>query len=73
MTATRAGLVIQRRAKTLYIEPASPRENGYHDSCNGKLRDEWLNGEIFYYLKEAKILIEQWRLHYQRNPHRALG
>ena len=38
-----------------------PRENGYNESFNGKLRDELLNCEIFYTLKEAKILIEQWR------------
>lgn len=47
-------------AKTLYIEPGSPWENGYCKSFNGKLRDELLNGEIFYSLKEAKIIIEQW-------------
>ena len=41
-------------AKTLYIEPGSPWENGYCESFNGKLRDECLNGEIFYSLKEAK-------------------
>ena len=38
-------------AKTLYIEPGSPWENGYCESFNGKLRDELLNGEIFYSLK----------------------
>lgn len=48
-------------AKTLFIEPGSPWENGYNESFNGKLRDELLNGEIFYTLKEDKILIEQWR------------
>jgi len=44
--------------KTLYIEPGSPWENGYNESFNGKLRDELLNGEIFYMLKEPKVLIE---------------
>ena len=39
--------------QTLYIEPGSPWENGYCESFNGKLRDEFLNGEIFYSLKEA--------------------
>jgi len=38
-------------ANTLYIEPGSPWENGYCGSFNGKLRDELLNGEIFYSLK----------------------
>ena len=46
---------------TLYIEPGSPWENGYCESFNGKLRDECLNGEIFYSLKEAQIVIGQWR------------
>jgi len=50
--------------RTAYIEPGSPWENGYNESFNGKLRDELLNREIFYSLKEAKVLIEQWRRHY---------
>jgi putative transposase len=59
---------------TLYIEPGSPWENGYCESFNGKLRDECLNGEIFYSLKEAQIVIEQWRVMYNtRRPHSALG
>ena len=58
----------------LYIEPGSPWENGYCESFNGKLRDECLNGEIFYSLKEAQIVIEQWRVEYNtRRPHSALG
>ena len=61
-------------AKTLYIEPGSPWENGYCESFNGKLRDELLNGEIFYSLKEARVVIAQWRNHYNRiRPHSALG
>jgi transposase InsO family protein len=59
---------------TLFIEPGSPWENGYNESFNGKLRDELLNCEIFYTLKEAKILIEQWRQHYNTvRPHSSLG
>ena len=59
---------------TLFIEPGSPWENGYNESFNGKLRDELLNCEIFYTLKEAKILIEQWRRHYNTvRPHSSLG
>ena len=58
---------------TLYIEPGSPWENGYCESFNGKLRDECLNGEIFYSLKEAQIVIEGWRVHYNTvRPHSAL-
>ena len=60
--------------RTLYIEPGSPWENGYCESFNGKLRDECLNGEIFYSLQEAQIVIEWWRVEYNtRRPHSALG
>ena len=52
-------------AKTAYIEPGSPWENGYIESFNARLRDELLNGEIFYTLREAKIVIESWRRHYK--------
>jgi transposase InsO family protein len=59
---------------TLYITPASPWENGYNESFNGSLRDELLNGEIFYSLAEAKVLIEAWRRHYNTiRPHSSLG
>ena len=56
------------------IEPASPWKNGYCESFNSKLRDECLNGEIFYSLKEAQIVIECWRVHYNTiRPHSSLG
>ena len=59
---------------TLYIEPGSPWENGYCESFNGKLRDECLNREIFYSLREAQIVIEQWRIFYNtERPHSSLG
>ena len=62
------------KVKTAYIEPGSPWENGYNESFNGKLRDELLNGEIFYTMKEAQILIEEWRRHYNEvRPHSSLG
>ena len=58
---------------TLYIEPGSPWENGYCESFNGKLRDECRNGEIFYSLQEAQIVIEGWRVPYNTvRPHSAL-
>ena len=61
-------------AKTAYIEPGSPWENGYCESFNARLRDELLNGEIFYSPKEAQIVIEEWRKHYNTaRPHSALG
>lgn len=60
--------------KTLYIAPGSPWENGYNESFNGRLRDELLNGEVFYTLKEAQIILEQWRHHYNHiRPHTSLG
>lgn len=61
-------------AKTAYIEPGSPWENGYCESFNARFRDAFLNGEIFYSLREAQILIEEWRKHYNtKSPHSALG
>jgi putative transposase len=61
-------------AKTLYIEPGSPWENGYCESFNSKLRDEFLNGEIFYSIKELRVLAERWRVHYNTiRPHSSLG
>jgi transposase InsO family protein len=60
--------------RTLFIEPGSPWENGYVESFNGKLRDELLNGELFYTLKEAQILVEHWRReHNHLRPHSSLG
>ena len=61
-------------AKTLYIEPGSPWENGYCESFNSKLRDEFLNPEIFYSMKELRVLAERWRIHYNTvRPHSSLG
>lgn len=49
-------------------------ENGYVESFNGKLRDELLNGEVFNTLREAQVLIEEWRRHYNLvRPHSSLG
>ena len=60
--------------QTLFIEPGSPWENGYNESFNGKLRDEVLNREIFYNLKEAQVIIERWRKEYNTyRPHSSLG
>jgi putative transposase len=60
--------------KTLFIEPGSPWENGYNESFNGKLRDEVLNREVFFTLKEAKVVIEKWRKEYNTiRPHSSLN
>ena len=61
-------------AKTAYIAPGSPWENGFIESFNARLRDELLNGEIFYTLREAQIVVESWRHHYNAvRPHASLG
>jgi putative transposase len=61
-------------AKTAYIAPGSPWENGFIESFNARLRDELLDGEIFYSLREAQVVIESWRRHYnQVRPHASLG
>ena len=58
----------------LFIEPGSPWENGYVESFNGRMRDELLDREIFYTMKEAKYLIEKWRWEYNHvRPHSSLG
>jgi putative transposase len=61
-------------AKTLYIEPGSPWENSYCESFNSKMRDEFLNGEVFYSIKEVRVLTERWRVYYNtERPHSSLG
>lgn len=61
-------------ARTAYMEPGSPWENGYCESFNSRLRDELLDGEIFYSLAEAKIVIESWRRHYNtKRPHSSVS
>lgn len=64
------------RSRTRCSKPTapSPWENGYVESFNARLRDELLDGEIFYTLREAQIVIESWRRHYNAvRPHAALG
>ena len=61
-------------AKTAYITPGSPWENGFIESFNARLRDELLDGKIFYSQAESKIVIESWRRHYNTvRPHGSLG
>jgi transposase InsO family protein len=69
-----AQVVKKLGVQTLFIEPGSPWENGYVESFIGKMRDELLNREIFYTLNEARVLIEDWRRHYNtKRPHSSLG
>ena len=61
-------------ASTAYIAPGSPWENGFIESFNARLRDELLDGEIFYSVREAQIIIESRRRHYNAvRPHASLG
>src|SRR5580693_9133146 len=63
-------LLADTGAKTLYIDPGSPWENGYCESINSKLRDALLNGGIFYSIEELRMLAERWRVHYNTvRPH----
>lgn len=57
-----------------FIDPGKPTQNGHIESFNGRFRDECLNQEWFTSLKEARTLIEQWRVHYNSvRPHSSLG
>ncbi|BBG65022.1 mobile element protein [Hydrogenimonas sp.] len=56
-----------------FIKPGSPWQNAYVESFNGKFRDECLNREWFYNRKEAAVIIEKWRNHYNHErPHSSL-
>ena len=60
--------------KTLYIEPGSPWHNGYIESFHSRFRDECLNREWLLNLREARVVIEDWRQHYNtERPHSRLG
>jgi transposase InsO family protein len=62
------------KVKTAYITPGSPWENGFNERFNGILRDELLNREIFYNLKEAQVMVENYRNEYnQIRPHSSLN
>ena len=65
MERDRTSILLTKVGKTpLYIEAESPWENGYVESFNGKMREQFLNGELFYTLNEAQIMTERWRIHY---------
>jgi len=60
--------------KLSFIEPGKPMQNGFIESFNGKFRDECLNEHWFTSLEEARRIIEEWRMHYNKErPHSALG
>jgi putative transposase len=57
-----------------FIRPGKPIENGYIESFNGRLRDECLNGEVFFTLTDAREKLERWRRDYNhQRPHSALA
>jgi transposase InsO family protein len=67
------GWLERLEVRPLYIEPGSPWENGYIESFNGKMQDEFINGELIYSLRKAQLLIEIWRQHYNTvRPHSSL-
>ena len=62
------------KIETLHIAPGAPWQNGYCESFNGKLRDELLNLEDFSSLKEAQVILEQFRKEYNtERPHSSLN
>jgi len=64
----------KRDVGPLYIEPGSPWENGYMESFNGRFRDEVLDRELFYSVREAKVIAQRWRFEYNHHrPHSSLG
>jgi len=59
---------------TVFIDPGSPWQNAWIESFNGRLRDEFLNVQVFEILLEAQVLLEDWRIDYNTNrPHSSLG
>jgi putative transposase len=64
----------EQGVQTVYIEPGCPWQNGYAESFHSRLRDECLNREWFHNVREAKVVVEAWRLYYnQERPHSSLG
>ena len=64
----------EKQIKTLYIDPGSPWQNGYIESFHRRFRDEGLNREWRLNLREARVVIEDWRQHYNtERPHSRLG
>ena len=60
--------------ETLYVAPGSPWENGYVESFNSKLRDEFLNRELFLHIDELKYVADRWRMNYNHyRPHSSLN
>jgi transposase InsO family protein len=68
------GWLKEHQVKTLYIEPGSPWQNGHVESFNGSFRDECLDRELMLSVAEARVLIEDYRRHYnEERPHGGIG
>jgi putative transposase len=66
--------IVESGMEVAHIDPGKPWQNGADESFNGRLRDECLNVEWFRNRTEARVIIEQWRRHYnQIRPHSSLG
>ena len=64
----------EARIETAYIDPDKPWQNPFIESFNSRFRDECLNAEVFLNRFEARIVIEDWRRHYNEfRPHSSLG
>jgi putative transposase len=64
----------QHQIRTDHIEPGRPMQNGFSESFNGRFRDECLNANWFWDLRDARVKIERWRVEYnQERPHSSLG
>jgi putative transposase len=64
----------QHQIRSDHIEPGRPMQNGFSESFNGRLRDECLNANWFWDLRDARMKIERWRAEYnQERPHSSLG
>ena len=66
--------IADQKIETALIDPGKPWQNGTNESFNGRLRDECLNEHLFANLKEARQIIEEWRIDYNTNrPHSSLN
>jgi len=64
----------EQGVQTLYIEPGCPWQNGYAESFHSRFRDECLNREWFHNVREARVVVEAWRVYYnEQRPHSSLG
>jgi putative transposase len=74
IAVTLKGWLAFTSARTAYIEPGCPWQNGFRESFHGRFRDEFLNGTLLRSVTEARILMERYRKEYNsERPHQSLG